>query len=61
MSEKQKQKDADVQNKNVQYELLNLSEDMLDVDRFDEVFKSYPVTDNTKCGFGLLQGSWLQM
>lgn len=62
MSEKEKQKDeSDVKKKNVQYELLNFTDKMLETDNFDEVFKSYPTTEDTKCGFGLVQGAWLQM
>lgn len=62
MSGSEKQQDQlDTKKKHVQYELLNFTENMLETEKFDEVFKSYPVTDDTKCGFGLIQGSWLQM
>lgn len=62
MSEKEKQKESMAnEKKHVQYELLNLSDKMLETDNFDQVFKSHPVTEDTKCGFGLIQGSWLQM
>lgn len=62
MSEKEKQKDeSDVERKNIHYSLLNFTENMLETENFDDVFRSYPVTEDTKCGFGPFQGSWLQM
>lgn len=60
-NEKLQKDEQEVNKKHVQYELLNFTENMLETEKFDEVFKSYPVTEDTKCGFGLFQGSWLQM
>ena len=30
-------------------------------DNFEEVYKNYPINDDTTCGFGFLRGSFLQM
>lgn len=44
-----------------QYELLSLSDKMLEEEEFDKVFKNYPLTDDTTCGYGFIQGKCLQM
>lgn len=39
---------------------LIFTEKMLEAD-FDEVYRNYPLNDDTTCGFGFLRGKCLQM
>lgn len=39
---------------------LIFTEKLLEAE-FDDVFRQYPLTEDTKCGFGFIQGKCLQM
>ena len=39
---------------------LIFTEKMLEAD-FDEVYRNYPLTDDTTCGIGFIRGKCLQM
>lgn len=46
--------------KNPEESPLIFTEKMLEAD-FDEVYRQYPLNDDTSCGFGFVRGKWLQM
>lgn len=56
MSEKLPEKDG----KETEESPLVFTEKMLEGD-FDDVFRQYPLTEDTQCGFGFLQGKCMQM
>ena len=39
---------------------LVFTEKMLEAD-FDDVYRQYPLNDDTKCGYGLIRGKCMQM
>lgn len=39
---------------------LIFTEKMLEAD-FDDVFRQYPLNDDTKCGYGFIRGKFMQM
>lgn len=39
---------------------LIFTEKMLEAD-FDEVYRQYPLNEDTSCGFGFIRGKWMQM
>lgn len=39
---------------------LIFTEKLLESD-FDEVYKQYPLSEDTRCGIGLFRGEWMQM
>lgn len=39
---------------------LIFTEKMLEAD-FDDVYRNYPLNEDTSCGFGFVKGKWLQM
>lgn len=39
---------------------LIFTEKMLDGD-FDEIYRQYPLEDDSKCGYGFIQGKFMQM
>lgn len=39
---------------------LIFTEKMLEAD-FDDVYRQYPLDDDTKCGFGFIRGKCMQM
>lgn len=43
-----------------EYSPLVFTEKLLESE-FDEVFRQYPLTDSTTCGFGFLRGKCMQM
>lgn len=41
-------------------EPLIFTEKLLECD-FDEVYNQYPLSEETRCGFGFFRGQWMQM
>jgi hypothetical protein len=48
------------ENGKTRYEPLVFTEKMLEAD-FDEVYRQYPLNEDTECGIGFIRGKCLQM